>query len=419
MFGKRKEDHKHRYAEEDLGDSPEDDARLASEDPELAAALWQLGRNAQAPLPEPPPVEVNEADAPDELDAPNDMDARSKSDEPLAQDGSHKSVGSHVPNGLARGAVPTAADLAEPESNPEGGGREPSSVGGVATYPARRRDRSKEDQQEADLRRAKDEVSSLRAELKRVRVAAAGTQDTDVQAVTARADGLEQSLRESQGRIEELTAEVNRLQSAGSDARVNEPRSKVSALRAELEESRSQAAAARVALERVEREAKEQERTVAAAEERAEKLAAEVEKLRAEAATGPAQVERLRRDAEREKALRAALEQAKASHAQGEAAVAENRRLASDLSANLQSQEGLITALIGLQAEVAEQRAWFEAQLSSLRDMERQQTSVVDTLQAAVQDRDLELELLRQQLLEAEAKRAEEAAAFVAALEGQ
>ena len=420
MFGKRKEDHKHRYAQEGFGDLPDDDARPESDDdPELAEALLQLGRNRHARLPEPPPVEVSEMGPPNELDEPNDMDARSKSDEPLPQDGSHKSVGSHVPNGPARGAVPTAADLAEPEPAPEGVGPDLSSLGGAAPYPARRRDRTKEDEQEDALRRARDEVASLKAELKRMRVAAAGTQGTDVQAVTARADELEQSLRESRGRIEELTAEVDRLQSADTNARVKDLRSKVSELTAELERSRSQAAAAGVAMERVEREVKDQERNVAAAEERADQLATEIEKLRTEAANGPAHVERLRRDAEREKSLRATLEHAQASHAQAEAAVADNRRLASDLLANLQSQEGLITALIGLQAEVTEQRAWFEAQLSSLREMESRQTGVVATLQAAVQDRDLELELLRQQLLEAEAKRAEEAAAFVAALEGQ
>jgi hypothetical protein len=445
MFGKRKQDHKHRYAEEGLGDLPEDDARLAPDDPELAAALLQLGRNAHAPLPEPPPVEVNEMGAPNELDEPKDMDARSKSDEPKdmgapneldepkdmdarsksdepsPQDGSHKSVGVPAPNGPARAAVPTAADLAEPEPDPDSEvvRPEPSSVGEVATYSALRRERAKVAEQEAALRSATDEVASLKAELKQVRVAAAGTQPADVQGPTARTDELEQSLKESQGRIDELTAEVDRLQSTDSDEQVKELRSKVSALTAELERSRSEAAASGVALERVEREVKDQERTVAAAEERAEQLAAEIKQLRAEAAKGPAQVERLRREAEREKALRAALEQAQATHAQAEAALADNHQLASNLAANLQSQEGLITALIGLQAEVTEQRAWFEAQLANLREMESQQTSVVDTLQAAIQDRDLELELVRQQLLEAEAKRAEEAAAFVAALEGQ
>jgi chromosome segregation ATPase len=200
---------------------------------------------------------------------------------------------------------------------------------------------------------------------------------------------------------------------------VLELKAKVSELKVELERLRSESAAAVVALERFEREAKDQDGNVTAAEERAERLAAEVDKLRAEAAKGPVQVERLRREAEREKALRAALDQAQASHAQAEAALAENRQLAKDLAANLQSQEGLIAALTGLQTEVTEQRAWFEAQLATVRETESQQANVVDALQAAIEDRDIELGVLRQQLLDAEAKRAEEAAAFVAALERQ
>jgi hypothetical protein len=51
--------------------------------------------------------------------------------------------------------------------------------------------------------------------------------------------------------------------------------------------------------------------------------------------------------------------------------------------------------------------------------MEGQQAGVVDALQAAVKERDAQLDAMRQQLLDVEAKRAEEAAEFVAALDRQ
>jgi hypothetical protein len=436
MFGKRKQDRKHRFAEESLGDDAlDDEARPDPEDPELAAALLQLGRNRHAPLVDPPPFDASESDALSELDPPSPLDASSGLDAPVGLDAPSDPVESleppdqevpdvpdedDIPNGWGRAAVPTAAMLAEPER----GQPSPSSVGEGDAVAAMRRERAKVAALEAGLRQAQDEAQELRAQLKQLQAASKVTETVDGQAATARADELEESLRASQGRVEELTSELEALRAASGDVdaaakTVLELQSTVSALTAELEQSRAEAAAAGAALERIEREAKDPDVSVAAAEARAEKLAAEIEKLRAEAASASAQVELSRRGSDQEMALRAALEKAQASHAQAEAVLAENRRLASDLAANLQSQEGLIFALTGLQTEVTEQRAWFEAQIAQLGQADNQQTGVIKALQAAVQERDIELQVLRQQLLEAEAKRAEEAAAFVAALESQ
>ncbi len=447
MFGKRKQDRKHRFAEEGSGEVPDGEARPAQADPELAEELLQLGLNRHAPLVEPLLVEASEFDAVSEPAALSEPDALSQPDVPGDQIESSEPRDQNAPDDsdvpkLPAWAVQTAAMLAEPEPEPEPERveSERSSVGGVATHAALRRERAKVTEREAALRNAQDEASALRAELRQFQAAAKATDTADTQAGTVRADELEQSLQAAQGRIEELTAELEALRAAASgDIDVSELRSaaeraaseradaaeksvqdlqsKVSALTADLERSRSEAAAAGVALERVEREAKDQDGTVTAAEERAERLAAEIEKLRAEAAKGPAQVERLRRESEREKALREAMEQAQASHTQAEAVLADNRRMAADLAANLEGQEALITALIGLQAEVTEQRAWFEAQIANQGETEGQQAGVIETLQAAIHDRDAELDAVRQQLLEAETKRAEEAAAFVASLD--
>lgn len=458
MFGKRKEDRKHRYAEvvsDDLtaAESPPE----LGDDPELAAALMELGRNRHAPLPEPPSAETNEASEASEAADSREQAEPAEPDEPGDSTESPEPEAPPVSfNAPGRPVVQTAAMLAEPEPEAQ---PDPTSVGEVATYAALRRERSRAVEQEAALQKANDQVESLKAELKQLRRAAPATDAAEVQAAKGRADELEQSLRDAQSRIEELTAEVERLRSAdagdeltaakervasltaeldralgssgaqddqtraaldraqAADRTAAELQSTVATLKAELEQARSEAAAAGVALERLEREAKDQENAVARAEERAERLTAEIEQLRVAMAKGPAQVERLRRDAEREHTLRAALEQAQASQAKAEAALADNLRLASDLLSNLQSQEALITALTGLQTEVTEQRAWFEAQIANLGEGERQQAAVVDALEAAVRERDVELESLREQLLEAETKRAEEAAAFVAALE--
>ena len=439
MFGKRSQDRKHRFADQGAGDSPDGEARPETADPELAEALLQLGLNRHAPL-------VEKSDETNDLDALGERDAL---DDPIESHGSRDqdvSDDANLPSQPGHSAVPTAAMLAEPEpesdefGSPSAGVQlEPTSVGEVATYAALRRERAKVVEQEAALRQAQDEASALKSEVKQLRAAASASATADGQAATARAEELEQSLRESQGRVEELTAEIEALRAASGDddlaelqsaaeraaseradaaeRSVEELQSKVAALSADLERSRAEAAAAGVALDRIKREANDEGGSVAAAEERAERLEAEVERLRAELAAGPAQVERLRREADREKTLRAANEQAQASHAQAEAVLADNRRLASDLAANLQSQEGLIFALAGLQAEVTEQRAWFEEQIANVGEARGQQTGVIDALEAAIQDRDVELQVLRQQLLEVEAKRAEEAAAFVAALE--
>lgn len=448
MFGKRKQEHKHRHAEEIPGEPTDADApREAGDDPELVEALLQLGRNRHSSLPEPQPQpQPPAAEEPTEPGEP--AEPAEPADEALGRDDQGESAGSDAPDRPVWAAVQTAAMLAEPEPEPEPEKVEarPGSFGEAATYAAPRRGRSKEADQDAALQKAEDEVAALKAELKTLRTASS-TDTAEVEAVTARADELEQSLLESRGRIEELTAEVDRLRSGAGAERerarpassaetadevraaveraeaaersVAELQSRVSGLTAELERARSEAAAAGVALERVQREAKDQDGSVAAAEARAERLAAEIEQLRAAAAKGPAQVERLQREAERERTMRAALEQAQASQAKADAALADNLRLARELAANLDSQEGLIAALTGLQTEVTEQRAWFESQIASVSETENQQAGVIDALQTAIQDRDIELEVLRQQLLEAEAKRAEEAAAFVAALERQ
>jgi hypothetical protein len=417
MFGKRKQDHKHRFAE-DAGDSPDGDARPELDDPELAEALLQLGRNRHSPLRDLQPDAASEPDGPSEPDAPTEPLDHDEPDERDVRDESD------VPVRPAWGAVPTAAMLAEPEPEPEPEREaghepvepEPTSMGEVRRpYGALPRMRVKGANHDADAPTAKDESASRNAELKTLQTAGSATDAAGLQAAIARADELEQSLRESQARIEELTSELDRARSESPEAA--DGASEASELKADLELARSEAAAAGVALERVEREANHQAEAVAAAEERAERLAAEVEQLRAAAATEPAQVERLHREAERERTLHTAMEQAQKSHEQAEAALADNLRLASELAANLRSQEGLITALTGLQAEITEQRAWFEAQIASAGETEGQQTKVIESLQAAIQDRDIELDVLRRHLLEAEAKRAEEAAAFVAALE--
>lgn len=419
MFGKRKQDHKHRFAEEAFGDSPDGEARPELDDPELAEALLQLGRNRHAPLRELKPDDASEPDGQTEPEGSSEPDTPSEPDAPAEaldhgeQDRPRVPDESDVPVRPAWGGVPTAAMLAEPE--PEAGEGERTSVGTFATYPAPRRERAKEADQDVAVPKATDESVSPKPQLKTLRTDASATDAAGLQAVTARADELEQSLRESQPRIDELPSGLQPAGS-GSPAMADEA-SEASELKADLELARSEAATAGVALERVEREAHHQAEAVAAAEERAERLAAEIEELRAAAATEPAQIERLHSEAERERTLRTAMEQAQKSHEQAEAALADNLRLASELAANLRSQEGLITALTGLQAEITEQRAWFEAQIANAGETESQQAKIIESLQAAIQDRDIELDVLRQHLLEAEAKRAEEAAAFVAALE--
>lgn len=492
MFGKRRQDHKHRSDEDIFGETPENEPLPDADtddadDPELRAALLELGRNRHAPLREPNAPAAAAAE-PAEL-----LDAEEK------------------PVELAHGGAPTAAMFAEDEP-------EPAPDDELPILAALNRERAKAAEQDEALQRALEEVDALKAELDELRSSAPESSGgADVESANGRVEELERTLEESQSRVDELTSEVERLTSTDAGAQLKAEReradefershvesqvridsltaeldelraesgdadvvelraaaeradraersfleaqvkvasltaelervrshssstaagevraadgradaaeksmlelqAKVSALTVDLERTRSEAAAAGVTLERVERESKDQDRAVAAAEERAEQLAAELERLRAEAAKGPEKVERLRREAEREKALRASMDQAQTAAAQVEAVVAENRQLASQLAANLHSQEGLIAALTGLQTEVTEQRAWFEAQIDHVRQSESEQGSVVESLQAALNDRDTELELLRQQLLDAESKRAEEAAAFVAALE--
>jgi hypothetical protein len=291
--------------------------------------------------------------------------------------------------------------LAEPEPEPQPE-REQPSVSGMAMQ-ALNRERARSAEQEAALRTAQDEATALKAQVERLQAELSERpepqdepDDHDAEALrstTERAEAAEQSALDLQAKVSELSVE--------------------------LETARADAAAAGVAVERLERESKDAQTARAVAEERAERLGAEVQQLRSAAARGAVQAEGLQRDVERGAALQAAVGQAQSTAEQLAPLVADNQRLASDLAANLRSQESLIAALTGLQTEVTEQRAWFEAQLANMREMEGQQAGVVEALQAAIKERDADLDALRQQLLDVEAKRAEEAAAFVAALERQ
>ncbi len=367
MFGKRKQDQ-----EQEIGESSIEEERV-SHDPDLTEALLELGRNRHAPLPEPETSDddVSAADSRDDLDPPTDEDrwgpAPERTVPPL----------SDAPGVPAWANVPTAAMLAEPEPEPEAD--DVPSAAEMAMQ-ALNRQRAKTAEQEAALRQAQDEAAELKLQL------------------------------------EDLRAELAQRPEAGaSSGDESGLQSKVSELAAELENARADAAAAGVALERLERESTDQEAALAAAEERAERLEAEVARL-GEAASRTIGVGGA---AGGEVALLTALDQTRAATAQIESIVAENRRLADELAAMLRSQEALVAALTGLQTEVTEQRAWFEAQLASARESEVQQAGVVDALQSGLKEKEAELEALREQLLDVEAKRAEEAAAFVAALERQ
>lgn len=393
MFGKRS-DRKHRFVEgkpDDLSDAAQDEG----ENLELRTAFENLGRGA--------PVPWGRVESMSETTEAQDADA-----DVGPREGDAESV--------------TAAEIvdgASPESDAETEAM-PEDVPAFG-----------DDRPDAAMADAQAQIAVLTAELERVR---STNPFVELKAARNRAEELERMQVESKGRIDSLTADLKRVRAksavaddaravaerAGSvDEAVLDLQSKVTSLTADLEQARSEAAAAGVALERAEREAKDHEAAVASAELGAEQLTAEMDKLRTESAKGPAQVERLKREAERERALRAAIDQIQASNARVEDVVADNLRLAADLTANLKNQEALVMALTGLQTEISEQRAWFESQLTTVRQMESEQVGALEGLQRAVQERDAELDVLRQHLLEAEAKRAEEAAAFIAALEQQ
>jgi hypothetical protein len=395
MFGKRKDDHKHRFAE-----VPDADPRDA-DDPDLAEALRQLGRKRHAPMPEPSLVDESEgsdesdeldgSDESDEVDGSDESDQSDRPGEPSEAEAGDRemrgnSVRQEATSRPAWSAVPTAAMLAEPEPEPEREREQPSA--GQMAMQALNRERARTAETEAALRTAQDEVAALKSQLEQVQAELAN-----------RAESRTTESRD--GDADELRSAAERADVAESSAL--ELQSKVSELTVELEDARTDATAAGVALERLERDTKDRDTALAVAEERAERLASEVQQLRTRSAHEPVQAGRSQSEALR----------------QVESVVTENRRLARELAANLQSQEAVVAALTGLQAEVTEQRAWFEAQLASMRDMEGQQAGVVDALQAAVKERDAQLDAMRQQLLDVEAKRAEEAAEFVAALDRQ
>ncbi|HJR89517.1 MAG TPA: hypothetical protein VJ782_05085 [Aeromicrobium sp.] len=330
----------------------------------MAAALRELTANRHAPLRDADPEPEGDGAVAGELDEPGQEDT---ADQPIESSESEdretpSSAHDDAPSLPSWAGVQTAAMLAEPEDV-----KPPQSSVGQALPPPLRPERDKAEGQDrgeatvqkSALQRAKERVGSHKAEPKKAGSSSPETAAADIQAATARTEKVEQT--------DEVRAAVERAEAAERSAR--ELESTVSALKAELEQARAEATAAGVALERVEREAKEQ--------------------------VGAAAI------------------------AQADAAQADSLRLASDLATNLQRQEAMIAALAGLQAEVTEQRAWFEAQIANRGEAESQQASVIAALEAAVRERDIELEALRQHLLEAEAKRAEEAAAFVAALERQ
>jgi hypothetical protein len=416
MFGKRKDDHKHRFGELADPEVPQD-----PDDADLAEALKQLGRNRHAPLSEPALVERDESGGSDEANdsyrpsEPGESEASEpessepelsepESTQPATSEPESRetSVREETTSRPAWSAVPTAGMLAEPEPESEREREQPSA--GQMAMQALNRERARTAETEAALRTAQDEVASLKAQLEQVQAELADRPEA-------------RTTESGDAEADDLRSAVERAGVAESSAL--ELQSRVSELSVELEGARSDAAAAGVALERLERETKGRDTALAVAEERAERLAAEVQQLRVRSAKEPLQAGRSTRDAEAEQALRGALDRAQAAAEKSETVLAENRRLTSELATNLQSQEAVVAALTGLQAEVTEQRAWFEAQLASMRDMEGQQAGVVDALQAAVKERDAQLDVMRQQLLDVEAKRAEEAAAFVAALDRQ
>lgn len=374
MFGKRKQEHRHRDGGGAEGDGPDAVAPL---DPELEAALAALGRNEAPPLPRA--VEQQEAPA-----VPSDDGSTAA--EPEAT----------VPTG--------GAALREVAS-----GDAPASIGQVALEAALNRERRSAAEHKAALAESRAEAQSLAAELKQARAALAATSVGEAQATAHRAADLEKSVTEATAHATSLTEELERLR-AESEAQVD-------ALTAEIAELRADAAAATVALERAGRESAEREAAVEEAERRADQLAAEVAKLRAESAAAPAQVQRLRREAERETALIAALERARDSGTRAESLAVDNLRLSEEMAAHLKSQATVLSDLTTLQAEIGEQRAWLAAQVERFQDAEAEQAATTDELRRRLADRDAEVEALHQQLLDVEVRRAEEAASFLAALD--
>lgn len=377
MFGRRNSEHKHRFAESTSGDVT-DAVPEAADDLDLHAALQELARNPRAPLVSLDPVSQPE---------PESSDAEPPVDSP---------------------------DSAGPDSLAEPGHAQSSLV----------------DELESALARSQARVEALTADLERAQSDSASPTPA-LQAAERFAEQLKESLEKSERRVESLTAELGRVRhdsSAGgaaepwaADDRVAELRrsleesqQRTDSLNAELENARSEAAAAAVALERAGREATERDAAIAELERRLEALTADLEQLHAHAEAAPAQVEKYRREAERETSLQTALKQAQASATRAESLTADNLRLSEQLTATLEGQAAALEQLAAVQREVGEHHTWIENQIRRLREVEGKHA--LDELRQNLAERNAELEALREQLLEVEVRRAEEAASFLDAL---
>ena len=264
-------------------------------------------------------------------------------------------------------AVPTAGMLAEPEPEPEQQ-REQPPVGQMAMQ-ALNRERAKRAETEAALRTAQDEVASLKAQVEQVRAELARRAETPS---TASGDGNDD--------VDALRSAVERADVAESSA--VELQSKVSELAAELEEARADAVAAGVALERLSERPQSGTTTLAVAEERAERLAAEVQQLRTRSAKEPTQVGRWQSEA----------------MSQVESVLAENRRWPASSPRTCRARKPSSPRSPVSRPRSPSSVRGSRRSLASMRDTEGQQAGVVDALQAAVKERDAELDALRQQL---------------------
>ena len=92
-------------------------------------------------------------------------------------------------------------------------------------------------------------------------------------------------------------------------------------------------------------------------------------------------------------------------------------RLADELAVQAKTQSSLAADLVAAQKEIAKQREWLSDTMSRIRDEEDQRAATLKAVQDGLREREAEVEGLRNQLLDVEVQRAEEAASFLAALE--
>ncbi|MFL6090810.1 MAG: hypothetical protein ACJ71Z_11795 [Aeromicrobium sp.] len=235
MFGKGKQEHKHRFV---------DDKQDESIDPELEAALKELGR--REPLP------AREADAP--------------TTEIPAVDGERVPV-------EAEAAQKNAPQEKDTEPADEAAG----SIGDVAAYAALKRERRKAAGRDVALAEAQARVEALSAEVEKLRVASAQVGQPDAGAP----DGLQAALAESQTKVESLTAELDRVRSKSSAssvarlqaaAEIHTASGRVDELQRALTESQARANSLTADLKQMS----------AASNARIESLAAELDRLRSQ-----------------------------------------------------------------------------------------------------------------------------------------